>query len=296
MAQEKLFGDFVFSLLESEDFREDSVREELIAPLLRKLGYSASGENTIIRSKRLEHPFVSIGTTSHKISIIPDYLLQVKGASKWILDAKSPKEEIRRGRNVEQAFSYAIHREVRVQLYGLCNGREFILFHVSDLQPVLSFKLQEIEQHWDELYRAVSPLALTRPDLLDFRPDFGIALVKLGFLPTMTMHFPLVALYAFGRVSDELFTASSNVDIGEGPFAASFDFGRELFNKLLAILPARQSELLRKNLTRQPYLVQISREDPVIVHVRAKLGVTVQRNKDEAFVALQVEDFEAPET
>lgn len=295
MAQESLFDGFDFSLLESEEFREDSVREELIAPLLRKLGYSASGENAIIRSRRLEHPFVSIGTASHKISIIPDYLLQVKGANKWILDAKSPKEEIHKGRNIEQAFSYAIHREIRVNLYGLCNGKEFVLFHVSELAPVLSFELQEIEKHWDGLYRAVSPLALTNPKLLDFRPDFGIALAKMGFLPTMTMHFPLVALYGFGRVSDELFTASSNVDFGEGPFAASFDFSRELLEKLVAFIPARQAELLRARLTRQPYLAHLPKDDPIVVHIKAKLGGTLQRNKEEAFIALEVEDFEAPE-
>src|SRR3954469_5885774 len=52
---EKIFGNFAFDLLDSTDFREDSVREELITPLLQKLGYSAYGENKIIRSKRLEH-------------------------------------------------------------------------------------------------------------------------------------------------------------------------------------------------------------------------------------------------
>ena len=45
--------DFDFKLLDDPDFKEDSVREEIILPLLKYLGYSASGQNRIVRSKSL---------------------------------------------------------------------------------------------------------------------------------------------------------------------------------------------------------------------------------------------------
>lgn len=51
-----LLADFNFSELESPDFKEDSVREELIKPILNALGYRSSGANKIIRSKALKHP------------------------------------------------------------------------------------------------------------------------------------------------------------------------------------------------------------------------------------------------
>ena len=230
-----------------------------------------------------------------RFQLCPTTLLQAQGVNKWILDAKNPSEEIRRGRNVEQAFSYAIHRDVRVRLYGLCNGREFVLFHISEMAPIMSFKLADIKIHWDDLYRVVSPLALTRPDLLDFRPDFGVILAKLGFSPYVMMHFPLVRLYSFGRVSDELFTANANVDFGDGPFAASFDFSRALFEELLSILPEGPSARLREHLTRQPYILHTQDEGPVVVNILAHLSAAVQRSKDEAFIPLEVQKFDAPE-
>ena len=123
-----MFEDFDFCLLDDPGFKEDAVREELIVPILNRLGYTASGEHRIVRSKPLVHPFVSIGTKQYKINIIPDYLLSVGGLTKWVLDAKRPGEEILTGTNVEQAYSYAIHKDVRVSLYGLCNGHTLLGF------------------------------------------------------------------------------------------------------------------------------------------------------------------------
>lgn len=57
-----IYKNFDFSLLDDPDFKEDSVREELILPLLKKLSYKPSGINKIIRSKTLDHPFVKTGS------------------------------------------------------------------------------------------------------------------------------------------------------------------------------------------------------------------------------------------
>jgi hypothetical protein len=78
------FGDFDFSLLDNPEFGEDAVREELVAPLLRALGYSASPPYQIIRSRKLEHPFVYFGTVKKDITIIPDYVLERDGRPAWI--------------------------------------------------------------------------------------------------------------------------------------------------------------------------------------------------------------------
>jgi hypothetical protein len=53
--------EFDFTVLDSSEFKEDSVREEIINPVLKGLGYRVSGPNRIIRSKGLEHPFLTVG-------------------------------------------------------------------------------------------------------------------------------------------------------------------------------------------------------------------------------------------
>jgi hypothetical protein len=60
-------SNFDFSLLDSPDFKEDSVREDIVMPLLSALGYSSAGPDTIIRSRALLHPFVTIGAKRRPI-------------------------------------------------------------------------------------------------------------------------------------------------------------------------------------------------------------------------------------
>lgn len=150
-------GGFDFSLLDSPLFKEDSVREELILPLLHALRYSATGPNRIIRSKPLEHPFITVGSKKRQITLIPDYLLTVLSNFAFVLDAKAPDEEIKTGHNVEQVYSYAIHPEIRVEQFGLCNGREFILFDIRQKEPLLYFHLSELSKHWDNLVKYLLP-------------------------------------------------------------------------------------------------------------------------------------------
>ena len=47
------------------------------------------------------------------------------------------------GKNVEQAYSYAMHRDVRTMFYALCNGRRFTLWHVLHYEPLIDVELVE---------------------------------------------------------------------------------------------------------------------------------------------------------
>ena len=153
--------DFDFSLLDSSDFKEDSVREEIVLPILKGLGYSLAGPNRIVRSKGLEHPFLTVGSKTRPITLIPDYLLTAGQNFAFVLDAKGPDEEIKTGQNVEQVYSYAIHPEIRVELFALCNGREFILFDVRQKEPLDYFHLRELGLHWTELCSYLAPAKAT---------------------------------------------------------------------------------------------------------------------------------------
>lgn len=153
------FSSFDFKLLDSPDFKEDSVREELVMPILNNLGYSRSGPNKIVSSKKLVHPFIKIGSKKREITQFPDYVLEVEGLNAWVLDAKGPNEEIKSGDHIEQVYSYAIHPEIRVKFFALCNGNEFVLFRVDEKEPLLVFNLKEISQHWENLLNIIGPSA-----------------------------------------------------------------------------------------------------------------------------------------
>ncbi|MDR2645466.1 MAG: type I restriction enzyme HsdR N-terminal domain-containing protein [Endomicrobium sp.] len=106
--KKELFNGIDFRRLASnDDFKEDSVREVVIVPMLKKLGYR---EENIIRSKTLRHPFLKIGSKKRAVNLVPDYILKVDNGYAWVLDAKSPKEKIINDENVEQVYSYACHK------------------------------------------------------------------------------------------------------------------------------------------------------------------------------------------
>lgn len=153
--QTSVLDGFDHSSLDDPEFKEDSVREEIIAPLLKGLGYGASSPHKIIRSRRLVHPFVSIGSATKRISIVPDYLLEANGKLAWTLEAKAPNEKILNTKHAEQAYSYAIHSEIRVQYFALCNGRQFVLYHVSAASPILDFDLRLLANYWENLVKLV---------------------------------------------------------------------------------------------------------------------------------------------
>jgi DNA modification methylase len=150
------FGTLIFdSIASNPDFKEDSVREVIILPILNHLGYA---QDSIVRSKALEHPFLKIGSKKRPIHLIPDYILKVGSNYAWVLDAKAPNQRIIDDENVEQVYSYATHPEIRATYFALCNGREFALYRTSDTNtPTLFFNVEHIQDHWRELEQFVSP-------------------------------------------------------------------------------------------------------------------------------------------
>lgn len=155
--KDKMFGGIDFKTLnQNPDFKEDSVREVIILPILKELGYQQSD---IIRSKTLEHPFLKIGSKKRiPIKLIPDYALKIENNFAWVLDAKSPDKKINDQDNVEQVYSYASHPEIRSTYFAICNGLEFSLYRRElTNEPILYFSVDEIEYHWEKLCRLLSP-------------------------------------------------------------------------------------------------------------------------------------------
>jgi 16S rRNA G966 N2-methylase RsmD len=154
--KQQLFGDVDFTTLaDNPNFKEDSVREVVILPILYKLGYN---NNDIVRSKALQHPVLKIGSQRRQVTLVPDYVLKVEDNFAWVLDAKAPTQKIVNNDNVEQVYSYAYHPEIRSPYFALCNGVAFALFRTSDTnQPVLYFELADVDNHWEQLLSYLSP-------------------------------------------------------------------------------------------------------------------------------------------
>jgi hypothetical protein len=156
MTKEKIFEKIdIATISDDENFKEESVREQIILPIIKKLGYT---EENIVRSKTLEHPFLKVGSNKKiAIKLVPDYVIMIDKFYPWVLDAKSPKQKIINDENVEQVHSYASHKEIESNYFALCNGVEFAVYRTNNIKsPALYFKLADIESHWEMLERYLS--------------------------------------------------------------------------------------------------------------------------------------------
>lgn len=148
VTKEILFGDLdLKSISNNPDFKEDSVREAIILPILKALGYKSSD---IVRSKTLRHPYLKVGANKKiPIRLVPDYCLRVENNYAWVLDAKAPDINIMDADNIEQVYCYASNPEIRSTYFALCNGIEFSLYRrESTNSPILYFHLDEIPYHF----------------------------------------------------------------------------------------------------------------------------------------------------
>lgn len=280
-----------FNIINSPIFKEDSVREEIITPILKALGYSSFGNNTIIRSKALEHPYIYFGTKKEHIKIIPDYLIQINGENKFVIDAKSPTENIYKGKNVEQAYSYAIHREIRTSLYVLCNGINLVVFNVNKINTVLDILISEIEDKWDDVLKVLSPLALTKPYIFNYKPDFGLRIIRSGITLEQELYFLGAWINSLSKVNEDYYTLTTSIYF-ESDCIASFDFHKTLFTDFVSQIPIKKRDQIINKVKNYPFQVHFpSKEDSFEILFSANLGERVYENEDEAYLPLIINEF-----
>jgi hypothetical protein len=110
-----------------DGFGEADVREEIITPLLHRLGYKAGSRANIIREQPLRYPKEYLGHKKPRrdppLRGRADYILDVDGLVRWTIEAKAPNALISVD-DIEQAYSYARHPEVRAVFFAIINGAE----------------------------------------------------------------------------------------------------------------------------------------------------------------------------
>lgn len=278
------------ALLDDPEFKEDSVREDIVSPLLKRLGYAAGTKSNMVRSRALPHPFVYVGTKRHNVKIIPDYVLEPEYGGKWVLDAKAPNEVLHSGKNPEQAFSYAIHPEIRAMTYALCNGRELAVFKVNQIKPVLSLPIEDWEQNWGEILSHLCPMAFKDPKQRSIQPDYGLMLYKLGLPMGEFQEYRHIGVPTIAKISETEYSFFVSI-LFEGEFhAASFDFDEERYQQLLECLPEEYAEKAQRQI-KNVYDKVLFVENPPQLHVLASVGNTVHSNEDEDYCPMWVLEF-----
>lgn len=285
-------ADFNFNVLDDPEFKEDAVREEIIVPIIKALGYDVTGKHRIVRSRALEHPFVAIGSIKKRINIIPDYILYADERIGWILDAKAPTEAVDDPEHVAQAYSYAIHRDVHAVWFALCNGREFALYNVADMSRVarLRFNIAEIGSYWPKMKRMLLPPAVASFGI-PYKKDLGIHLLKLGFPPNLELTFFQAPVANLGRIHDDLYSIQVSFNSEGTSYLGCFDFKGRLLLKLLSGFPAHDVVGISNQVRRWPSLISIESTNHPTVTIIARRGNDILENDKEHYIPFEVIDF-----
>lgn len=248
------------------------MREEIIVPLIKALGYDYKGKYKIVRSRKLQHPFTMIGTNKYKISIFPDYILECDGKCVCIIEAKAPSESLDDEECISQAYSYAVHIEVGARFYALCNGKEFRLYSTFIFEPVTVIAMQYIRSHFDRLYAMIGAENILARSEKKIAKDLGIHLKMLSAgnnAQTFTfMDFPISQI---ALVEPDTYTIDSTLVLDEEKYCGSFDFSCQTLHQLNSILPDDALEILQTPFEGSPIIVEFSGEI-IEAGITCKLG------------------------
>ena len=281
--------DFDFNMLHDPEFNEASVREEIIAPILKALQYS-SGGNRIVRDKHIKNPFLY--AAGKKIeAIIPDYVIEINGKPSLIIEAKSPSINIKDEKWISQAYVYAVHREVQAQYFALCNGWEFSLYKVRDCVKVLSFDVQKLDEYWDLLCSFLLPENLYQIGAPDIKPDYGIHLKSLG-LHSCFIYLYGIYVHSFDRINPDLFSITINMVFDGVEYCASFDFDlKTLLFGLETKLPKEAIWMAScYEVDHNPLRIELG-EDAFEVNMKVQVSKEIEKNKDEVYIPIVVKEF-----
>lgn len=285
-----IYRGFDFNVLNDTEFKEDSVREELVVPLIKGLGYSATKPNQIVRSRRLLHPYVSIGSQRKEVYIVPDYLFLVDDKPARLLDAKAPTEPIVNSVHVEQAYSYAIHSEVRVKHFALCNGSEFVLYNIDHIKPVLHFPMRAIPLYWDAIRKLLSPENVLTSNPFKMSKDLGLHLKRLGFDACEKLVFTGVPLTHIGQMDNDNFSTSGGIKVDGESYVVSFDFGANAMRQLVGKIPNEAMDKLMKRSINGRTVVQFA-DRVYYVNIECRIGEKLEENENEIFLPLRATGF-----
>lgn len=159
MGERTMDFDMTFRQLPFDQMNETDVREEFLSPLLNRLGYRSGADGNVTREQALSlrYPRFYLGRKNQRSDPYlrgrADYVLEVRGHARWVLEAKHPSKEIDDD-VIEQSWTYANHPEVRGVYFAISNGRQLVVFRSTappNNPPLLDIRFEEIEAAFPEL-------------------------------------------------------------------------------------------------------------------------------------------------
>ena len=167
---------------------ETDVRESVVRPFLESLGYRHGTQATIRTEVPLRYNKAFLGRK--KPAKDPalgraDYICEAIGYGRWVVEVKSPNQEISRD-DIEQAHTYAAHPEISALYFLVTNGRDYQLFMTSRLEkPLFRWAYEDIEELRDQICAVLEFDAIMKY-ATKITPDTGRPLAK-GLPSTLRM-------------------------------------------------------------------------------------------------------------
>lgn len=222
----------------------------------------------------------------------PDYLIQVNKNNFFIIEAKAPSENICTGKHVEQAYSYAIHREVQVKRFVLCNGKEIIIFEVDKKEPLLYFEIAKAtEEDWGRLFELLSPDAFINQSIFNYKLDYGLWCIQNGINSDVIQYFYDCKILDIFRLEDNLFSFTTVLKREEELFA-SFDFDITLFEDFMLQVPKDFKDVVRNSIRKSPFkYIAKTEEESFPISFSACLAEVAIQNENEVYIPLKVKSF-----
>jgi hypothetical protein len=150
--------------------------------------------------------------------------------------------------------------------------------------------LETIDAEFEQLDKLLSPLTFTNPKLLNYKPDFGLYLKKLGITKHVSQYFYGMRLDYIAKLTDDLYSAVLDVQDDGRWFCLSLDFNRERLQEFSSVLPRNVAAQMEDSLSQRPFAFEFKEVAPPI-SMEARLSDIVHSNKDEDFCPLRIERF-----
>ncbi|RXE49135.1 type I restriction enzyme HsdR N-terminal domain-containing protein [Chromohalobacter israelensis] len=140
--------------LDVKGFKEADVREEIINPLLKIIGYKKGNEHSVDREKHIKF----VGSTNRYI----DYSLTVWEQDFWLVETKRPhyNQEAFGYKEASQAFEYAAHPEIRAALVVICDGIKLEIFDREESveNPAHRLLIKNLAREYINVAQYLSPV------------------------------------------------------------------------------------------------------------------------------------------
>lgn len=145
---------------------ETDVREEIVRPLLTRLGYKHGTEAYVQTELPLSYSQAFLGRRNPNRDPIlrgrADYICGVVAAGTWVIEVKRPDEALDRS-TIQQAHTYAAHPEVAAYYFMLTNGKNFSVYETGRLaEPLLSWTFAESEESFLKILNLIGPDAIRK--------------------------------------------------------------------------------------------------------------------------------------